>query len=190
MKVVIAGGIGSGKSVVTEILRSLGAKVVVADEINRELLNDSDYVSQIENIFPSVVYNNVIDKKKLSELVYHDEGKRRMLMDIAHPLILKRMFAVYPKEALVFYEIPLLSELRRDLFDRVWYVSADREVRVSRITMRDNVSIEYANHLIDLQGAEDKLAAIADVVIDNSGERTLLCGKVKALYCSILDEIL
>ena len=53
VRIAICGGIGSGKSAVTSILRDLGAKVVVADEINAALLSDSDYVREVSNTFPT-----------------------------------------------------------------------------------------------------------------------------------------
>ena len=188
MRIVIAGGIGSGKSVVTRILRELGAKVVVADEINAELLLDPSYIDLIEHNFPDVVHNKVIDKRALAEVVYHDERQRRVLMDLAHPRIFERMFSMYPEEKVVFYEIPLLSETKAH-FDQVWYVYSDPDVRASRIVSRDGVTKEYANRLILLQRGEDLLCEKADIVIENNADADSLCEKVKGLYYSILDQL-
>lgn len=166
IKIAISGGIGSGKSAVTAILRSLGAKVVVADEVNASLLTDSAYVSKIADIFPSVVHNHSIDKKELATIVYGDESKRRLLMSIAHPLIFDRMFASYPEESIVFYEVPLLSECR-ERFDYIWYVDAEEGERIRRIMARDGVSEECAKRILYLQRAEDSMRDFADVVIPN-----------------------
>ena len=188
MRIVIAGGIGSGKSAVTKILRDLGAKVVVADEVNAELFADPEYVALIENTFPSVVHNKVINKKELAALVYHDEEKRRALMDLAHPRIFKRMLAKYPDEPLVFYEIPLLSETTIP-FDQTWFVRSDHAIRVERIMSRDHSSKEHAERVISLQREEENFLSKADVVIDNNGDLNALCEKIKARYCSILSQI-
>ena len=188
MRVAICGGIGSGKSLVTKILRSLGAKVVVADEVNAELLSDPDYVVLIENTFPSVVHNKVINKKELADIIYRDETKRRLLMSLAHPRIFERMFAKYPNSSLVFYEIPLLSDSERS-FDRIWFVFSDTAIRVPRIVRRDGVSEEYALRVIDIQRGEEKLRKVADDVIDNNGDIDVTCRKVKTLYYSILSQL-
>ena len=185
MKVAISGGIGSGKSAVTRILRELGAKVVVADEVNASLLTEKDYIEKIKNRFPAVVHNNVINKKELAAIIYRDEGERRALMEIAHPIIFRRMLSLYPDEALVFYEIPLLSEspIR---FDRIWYVDAPLSDRVKRISIRDEVDREYAERIISLQVGEDRFLSIADAVINNHGDLDALKECVKREYYSIL----
>ena len=186
-RIAIAGGIGSGKSAVTAILRDLGAKVVVADEINAELLTDPNYIARIKDIFPSVVHNNVINKKELGQIVYHNEGKRRQLMSLAHPEIFRRMFALYPNASPVFYEIPLLSET--DVaFDLIWYLDSDVEDRVRPIVNRDGVDVSYARRIISLQGNEDSIRRRADVVIRNDGGLDVLRERVRDLYCSILRQ--
>ncbi len=188
MRVAISGGIGSGKSQVTKILRALGACVVVADEVNAGLLCDKEYIDLIENTFPTVVHNKVINKKELADLVYNDESKRALLMSIAHPRIFERMFSAYPEEKVVFYEIPLLSKTDVS-FDIVWFVYSDRTLRLRRIAERDNVSKERAARVMSLQREEDLLREKADVVIDNSGTIDDLCQTVKALYYSILEQL-
>ena len=187
MRIVIAGGVGSGKSAVTKILRDLGAKVVVADEVNSELLKEPEYVCLIENTFPTVVHNKVINKKELAALVYRDEEKRRTLMDLAHPRIFDRMLAAYPHESLVFYEIPLLSK-SNIRFDQIWFVCADPAVRVARIMNRDGVSKERAERVLLLQREEESFLTRADVVIKNDGNLDALCENVKTLYYSILNQ--
>lgn len=185
VRVAISGGIGSGKSAVTAILRSLGAKVIVADEVNASLVTDPDYVRKIADIFPSVVHNHSIDKKELATIVYGDESQRRLLMSVAHPLIFDRMFAVYPNEPIVFYEVPLLSECR-DRFDFVWYVDAEEGERIRRIMSRDGVSEDRAKRIVSLQRAEDSLRDTADVVIPNRHDWDELRKAVTEQYYLIL----
>ena len=187
LRVAISGGIGSGKSAVTAILRSLGAKVVVADEVNAALLLDPSYVDRIADIFPSAVHNHSIDKKELASIVYGDESKRRLLMDVAHPLIFDRMFAAYSDEPIVFYEVPLLSECR-DRFDLVWYVDAEEGDRVRRIMDRDGVSEERAKRVVFLQRAEDSIRDTADVVISNRYDPDDLRKTVTEQYYLILKR--
>lgn len=188
MKIAIAGGIGSGKSAVTRILRALGAHVVVADEVNAELLSDPNYIDLIKNIFPSVVHNNIINKKELAQIVYSDENQREKLMALSHPRIFKRMFSMYQESKVVFYEIPLLT--KTDVtFDAIWYVDASYDTRVRRIALRDNVSEGYAKRIISLQREEDFVKEVASVVIRNEGDEVDLERQVKVLYCSILSKL-
>ncbi|MBQ7712283.1 MAG: dephospho-CoA kinase [Clostridia bacterium] len=187
LRVALSGGIGSGKSVVTSILRALGAKVVVADEVNAALLADPKYIDRIADIFPSVVHNHSIDKKELASLVYADEGKRRLLMSVAHPLIFERMFSLYAGEQVVFYEVPLLSEYR-ELFDLIWFVDASEEDRIRRVMARDGVTEARAKRILSLQSAEDKLRDTADFVILNHGGLDELRESVERQYYLILKQ--
>ena len=187
LKIAICGGIGSGKSQVTAVLRELGAKVVVADEVNASLLLDPEYISKVANIFPSVVHNNVINKKELAKIIYADEDRRRDLMNLAHPLIFHRMLSEYPDDGIVFFEIPLMSELQI-AFDRIWYVDADREVRIERVMHRDGVDRAYVERILFLQEGECALRQKSDEVILNDGDIDSLRFRVKTLYCSILRQ--
>ena len=185
MRIAIAGGIGSGKSLVTKFLRELGAKVVVADEVKSELLKDPEYVALIAHNFPSAVNNNVINRKELASIVYSDEGKRQLLMSLAHPRIFVKMLSAYPESKVVFYEVPLLAKSKA-LFDQVWFVDADVDSRIARVVARDNVTEAYAKRVIELQKGEDTMRDKATCVIANNAGPEELREQVKALYCSIL----
>ena len=186
-RIAICGGIGSGKSAVTAILRDLGAKVVVADEVNASLLSDPSYISAVKNIFPTVVHNNVINKKELAKIIYEDEGKRQALMDLAHPRIFERMFSLYPNENRVFYEIPLFSKSPVK-FDATIYLDAEEDVRIKRILLRDGVTEERAKRILSLQKEEKDCAKDATFILSNNGELAELCKSVKDLYCYILEH--
>ena len=186
-RIAICGGIGSGKSAVTAILRELGAKVVVADEVNAALMNEPAYVTAIRNIFPTVVHNNIINKKELAQIIYRDEGKRQALMDLAHPLIFERMFAAYPNDDLVFYEIPLFSKCAVS-FDAIIYLDADEDVRIHRIVERDGATEERAKRILSLQKEEGDCKQRATFVLSNNGAFADLSKSVKQLYCYILEH--
>jgi len=186
-RVAICGGIGSGKSAVTAVLRELGAKVVVADEINAELLLDPEYIAEVKNIFPTTVDTSGIKKKELAAIIYRNESEREKLMALAHPRIYQRMLERFKDAALVFYEIPLFSECPLS-FDLIWYVSADREERISRIIRRDGMDRKLAERVLSLQAREDLLKKRADVVISNDGDLNALRTAVESKYCSILKR--
>jgi len=186
-RIAICGGIGSGKSAVTAILRENGAKVVVADEINASLLSDPDYIALIRNIFPEEVDNNGINKKELAKRIYQNESDRVKLMQLAHPKIFERMLSAYHDESIVFYEIPLMAYCKID-FDAIWFVRADLKDRIARIISRDGVDEVYAKRILLLQAEEGKLSESADVVIDNTGDLDALRKKVKSLYYSTISR--
>ena len=185
-RIAIVGGIGSGKSAVTEILRSFGARVIVADEVNARLLNDPEYIELIKNRFPTAVHNNVINKKELAAIVYSDESKREELMALAHPRIFKLMFDERDGWGeVVFYEIPLFTKTPFR-FDEIWFVNASLAERIKRIVDRDGVSTDRARRVIELQKDESDLRQKADIVIENDGDIESLGETVKVLYYSTL----
>ena len=187
IKIAICGGIGSGKSMVSKILRESGAFVISADEVNAEMLREQDYISLIRNTFPDVVHNNEINKKELARLIYTDEKSRLKLMEISHPIIFKRMMDRAGNHLIVFFEIPLMSKC--DIkFDRIWYVSASMADRVCAIVRRDGVSESFARKVIALQSDEEKMIERADVILVNTYDAVSFAEQIKTAYCSTLRQ--
>lgn len=182
----IIGGIGSGKSAVTEILRSLGATVIVADEINSELLNDSAYISEIAEVFPAAVKGGTVDRRTLSNIVFNDEQKRQKLIKLSHPKILSTMRERTPV-GLCFYEIPLINEIDIN-FDGLWYIYAEKEQRIKRIIKRSGLSRVTVEKIMATQGEINKNAEML-TTIDNNGTLSQLKTKVGELYCALLQEL-
>ncbi len=182
----IIGGIGSGKSAVTSILRGLGAYVIVADEINAELLCDADYIAKINALFPEAVQDGAVNTALLSAVIYNDETKRRQLMGLSHPIIINTMRerTVAP---LTFYEIPLYNgnDIKLDL---LWYVLADAAIRIERVNRRSGMAKETVRRIIELQG-NINTDGQRTVTIDNNGDYSALKAKVEELYCELLQEL-
>lgn len=187
IRIAICGGVGSGKSTVSRILRDLGAFVVSADEINAKLLSDLNYIKEIENIFPSVVHNNQINKKELAEIVFQNEESRARLMALSHPIIFDKMLAAARGQRIAFFEIPLFSKCKIG-FDSVWFVSADLKDRIDAIMRRDGVTKAFAERVLFLQAEEEKCADRADVILRNEFDFEGLKAQVKVEYCSILKQ--
>lgn len=183
MLIAVTGGIGSGKSEVTQLLKSRGATVLDADKINAELLTRSDYVEKISKLFPTAVINGKVVKKKLGEIVFHDESARKQLNALAHPLILKEIDRRAKScSGLTVVEIPLLTEVNDErTFDRIIAVTAPVSLRVARITERDSVSDEYARAVIRSQASDETYCRIATDVIQNFGSVSDLEAKLDTL---------
>ena len=183
MLIAICGGIGSGKSGVISVLKKLGANVAIADEINRNLLTDSDYVKKLAEIFPDAINNNVVNKKIIRNAIFNDENKRKALNNLAHPEIFKKIFDRAKEVDILFVEIPLLIESNvKEKFDAIWAVSAPIETRIERIMYRDNVSKQSAEKIIKAQENEDLTLKIANEIIINDGDFKKLENKVIALF--------
>lgn len=142
-KIAITGGIGSGKSLVLEILRQQGFLCFSCDEIYAELVKEPSYIQTIAGVFPGVVVNGVIDKKQLGVVVFHDNTAREKLNTVAHKEIMAKLYRLMEEAngELVFAEVPLLFEGNyENHFDEVIVVMRSKEERVSSVCTRDDLS--------------------------------------------------
>lgn len=153
MITVVTGGIGSGKSAVIDILKTLGKVVVKADEINAELLKDSEYLSLLEKNFKSAFKSGALDKKLLKEIVFNNEKKRIVLNGLAHPLIVKRINEISKLHSEIYIEVPLMEFQSEEKiqYDRIWLITSDINKRKERISLRDNIESELACKIIESQ---------------------------------------
>ncbi len=172
-KVAITGGIGSGKSVVASYIKELGYSVFSCDEIYHKIIESRDYIQKIESVFPDCVIGGKIDKKILSEIVFADEEKRKVLNGIAHPMIMDCLLAQMNKctDAYVFAEVPLLFEGNfEELFDKIIVVTREKESRIVALLERDNSSRELI---------EEKFLAQFDYYSLEGRARLKKCGAIE-----------
>lgn len=189
MRVAITGGIGSGKSMVRNIVQSLGAYTIDADQVNRELLLMPHYIEKVRELFPEAVVNDSIDRAKLRELVFNDKEKLIKLNALAHPIIggIIMYEAELNRDRKIFIEIPLLFESGlKEMFDRIWYVESDRDKRIDRVCKRSDISPELASKIIDLQEDSGRVKSLASDIIINNGSEESLWAEVQKLFYSLL----
>ena len=174
MKIAITGTIGSGKSTVASYLRNKGYFVFDCDEVNRELLNSDVLI----DYFPECYDDDLLDKKKLANIVFNDEKKRLLLESIMHPLILKRMEEESKKHDSFFAEVPLLFEVNWDkYFDMVLLVVVDEAIALNRL-MNRGLSIEESKQRIKNQMSIKEKIERSDVIIYNDSSLFSLYEKI------------
>ena len=176
--IAITGGIGSGKTQVTNYLISKGYTVVDADRMSREMTSAGGkaipYI--IENFGPSFIREDgSMDRAAMRDLVFRHPEKKRLLEEGTTKVVLEDIEAIKKERAAnddkaLFFDIPLLFETgSEDDYDEVWVVTADYDVRRKRIMERDRIDPTMIDLIMDSQDGEDKKAALADHVIYNNG---------------------
>lgn len=173
MYVGVTGGIGSGKSEFARLLSELGAYVIDADQLARDALADgSPAVAQVADAFPSCVVGNHVDRAALASAVFGNAAALRRLEDIVHPEVARlaaQARSSAPAGAVVVYDVPLLTEKGMERqFDAVVVVTAPMESRLARLAAR-GLSRADALARIESQATDDERAAVADLLVDNSG---------------------
>jgi len=176
MRVGLTGGVASGKSTVSAILAELGAVVVDADRLAREVVaKGSDGLAQVVAAFgPEVLTEEgEMDRAKIGALVFADEAQRRVLEGIIHPLVRARgaeLEQAAGADAVVVHDIPLLLETgQADRFDAVVVVDVPTEVQVERMLRDRGWTEEDARARIAAQASREERRAVATYVIENTG---------------------
>jgi len=186
----ITGGIASGKSLATAYFAELGAAVVSADELARDIVNPGSPTLQalVERFGAGILAGGVLDREALAAIVFADPASRADLERITHPAIGRlaeeRLAALRRNDVpLVVYEAPLLFEAGAEgRVDRVLAVTVAPEIQLARLMARSGLEREAAAARIAAQMPQAEKAARADYVIDNSGTAEALRDAVRALY--------
>ena len=187
LTVAVTGGIGSGKSLVGEFLEALGARVIDSDLLARKVIERGSpgFDEVISRFGDSILKDGEIDRAVLGEIVFADPTARKDLESIIHPKVRAETEAVIrsaPAGSVVVNQIPLLFETHGAArFDFVITVEAPEEVRIARLKSR-GVKEYDARKRMAAQASEGERRSIADLVIDNSGDRDALLRQVEAAW--------
>jgi dephospho-CoA kinase len=189
--VALTGGIGAGKSTVAQNFAELGALVIDADQLARMAIErGSDGFAEVLLRFgDELILNGDIDRKKLAEIVFSDEGARKDLEKIIHPRV-QATFAEVVEDLeqgdILIYEIPLLVETdASEKFDYIITVEADIELRKARL-LKKGLYISQIEKRMAVQATQESREAIADTVIYNDGDEDDLLRQVENLWESVL----
>lgn len=192
LRVGLTGGIGSGKSEVSRRLAALGAVLVDADAIAREVVEPGTpgLAAVVAEFGEGVLRaDGTLDRERLGSIVFADETKLKRLNAIMHPLVgerTKELVATAPPDAIVVHDVPLLAENHlAAAYDLVVVVDAPVEEQVRRLTTARGMTEEAARARIAAQATREQRRAIADRVIDNSGTIESLTAQVDALWADL-----
>ena len=176
MRVGLTGGVASGKSTVSRMLAELGAVVIDADLLAREVVGrGTDGLEEVVSAFGSQVLTPTgdLDRPALGARVFADETRRRDLEAIIHPRVRARaaeIEASAPEGSLIVHDIPLLAETGQGAaFDAVVLVDVPSELQVERMVRERGWTPAEANSRIAAQASREERRAIATYVIENTG---------------------
>ncbi|WP_122817283.1 dephospho-CoA kinase [Nocardioides pantholopis] len=193
MRVGLTGGIASGKSTVSAILAELGAVVIDADQIARQVVakGTPGLAAVVEAFGPEILTaEGEMDRAAVGAIVFADAGRRKVLEGIVHPLVFERyaeLEAAADPDAVVVHDIPLLAEGgRADTFDAVVVVDVPVETQVERMLRERGMSREDAEARIAAQATREQRRAIATYVIDNTGTLEDLRQRVVEVFESLV----
>ena len=192
VRVGLTGGVASGKSTVSAILAELGAVVIDADLIAREVVarGTPGLDAVVAEFGPELLTaDGDLDRPAMGALVFGDPDARKRLEAIIHPLVHRRSAELEAEAgdgAVVVHDIPLLAEVgRAGSFDAVIVVDAPPELQVSRMVEDRGWTREDAESRIAAQATRDDRLAIATYVVDNTGTREELRAQVEEIYAAL-----
>lgn len=198
LKIGLTGGIGSGKTAVSDQFQRLGINIIDTDIISRELMNhDQAVLKKVVEVFSDKVLDckGAVDRKKMAQIVFSNKEQKQQLENILHPAIRDHVnqqiqsfsqHAHPPKYLIVV--IPLLLETGfTDLIDRILVVMAEENIRVERIKQRDNRTLDEIRAIISSQVNDEKRILAADDIIENNNNFKQLESQVRILHKKYLQ---
>lgn len=188
----VTGGIASGKSTVSDMLESMGAKTIDFDLLARKIVQPGmPALMDIEKYFGSKILfpDKTLDRKKLSKIVFNDRAKLKKLEEFTHPriyqLFLKQVAEIAEKGpgSVIQAVIPLLIEQNRQhLFDKIVVVYIPAREQIRRLAARDGISREDAVQILKSQAPIDDKLKHADFIVRNEGDLEKTRDQARALW--------
>jgi dephospho-CoA kinase len=200
MLIGITGGIGSGQSTVVQMFKQLGAKVIIADKLAREIMEPGQPgYKAILKVFGKtyLTADKRIDRRKLGALVFGSKKQLRLLNKTIHPILIKRIKQEINRlqkryqnkrcKPLLMLEAAIMFETKIDrLVDKVIVVYTPKSIRIKRIKQRDKLTIREIESRFTAQFSLEKKLKKTKYIIDNSGRISTTFEQVENLYSVFL----
>ena len=173
----LTGGIASGKSTVSTMFKEMNIPVVDADVEARlaVMKGEAAYFQIIDTFGKDILLDGEIDRQELGSIIFHQEEKRKLLNEIVHPEVRKRMMEQVEKaqqtgEEVIVLDIPLLFESKLTyMVEKTILVYVDYDIQLERLMKRNSLSIDDAKARIQSQMPLNEKIKLADAVINNNG---------------------
>lgn len=189
LQIGLTGGIGAGKTAVARRFAELGALVVDADALAREVVGPGSVgLDSVVAEFGSGVLaaDGSLDRAALAKVVFGDDAARARLNAILHPLVGRRaaeLIVAAPPDAVVVQDVPLLVETgAAGRYDLVVVVEAPVEVRAERLARDRGMAADEARARMAAQASDAERRAVADVVLVNDGDLDALRAQVDRVW--------
>jgi dephospho-CoA kinase len=184
----LTGGIGSGKSTVSQMLADLGAIIIDGDAIARELQRSGTavFAAMVERFGDVVGDDGQLDRAKIASIVFADAQALADLNKIVHPAIgvemMRRISEMRETDAIAILDFPLLAESPRKGLSGVIVVDIDPEIAIERVVRDRGMKASDVQARINKQASRQDRLAIADRVLDNSGTKEDLVRQVEEAW--------
>lgn len=188
LKIGLTGGIGCGKTTVSNLFSELGVPIIDADEISHSLVQIGQPALQnIKNAFGSAVLldNGELNRSALKAHIFQNPTAKEQLEAILHPMIFQEILNQVNQlsEAYCILSIPLLFETHAEsLVDRILVIDCDQQTQIERVKQRDNLSVKQIEAILAAQVSREFRQKYADELLDNSKNNHLLAEDVKKLH--------
>ncbi len=197
-KIAITGGIASGKSKLTNFLKSKGEVVIDLDEISHTLTDsDEDTINEIAKIFGDDIkrQSGSIDRKLLASKVFSNSENKKQLEEILHPRIRQVMMNEIDsvEKDNVFVEVQLLAEKNMgSLFDHIIIISASKDQQINRLKAIRMMDSNLINQILDSQLTDEErksvLSKYSNDILENNGLEDAFQEKIECLYKKLVDQ--
>lgn len=197
-RIGLTGGIGSGKSTVAKMFEEMGAVIIDADQISRDLMRPgSPVLAQVAETFGNQILTNDghLIRPELAKIVFSDSQAREKLNSIVHPAV-RRHSAQLAEEAqaapdfsgVIIEDIPLLAETgQAHRFDAVVVVEVEPDIRLQRLVQQRGMAEDDARARMATQASDERRREIATWVVDNSRSLDETRAQVEQIYSRLQD---
>jgi len=189
MIIGLTGGIGSGKTYVSSLFEELGVPIYISDVEAKKIMNlEPEVIDEILNLFGEKAYvNKALNRKFIASEVFVNREKLNRLNQIVHPAVADhfKKWHKQQKASFVIKESAILFETGANKYcDAVILVTAPKDIRISRVTQRDKVSIQEVENRINNQWSDERKALLSDYIVQNTNRQNTI-KRVKEIYGSI-----